>query len=105
LPRSFPFTSTKLIDDGFVAVNGLMEKASHKTETGEKIEVTVPPPAPSGLMAGSHPDQKSFMKMTDLLVIDKPAGLTVHPAPGHPSHTLVNAVLSHLSDMSDEKRR
>ena len=38
----------KLIDDGYVTVNGLMEKASHKTETGEKIEVTIPPPAPSG---------------------------------------------------------
>jgi len=38
----------------------------------------------------------------DLLVIDKPAGLTVHPAPGHPSHTLVNAVLSHLNEIEDE---
>jgi 23S rRNA pseudouridine1911/1915/1917 synthase len=91
----------KLIDDGFVAVNGLMEKASHKTETGEKIEVTVPPPAPSGLMPEAIPI-KILYEDDDLLVIDKPAGLTVHPAPGHPSHTLVNAVLSHLSDMSDE---
>ena len=37
----------------------------------------------------------------DLLVIDKPAGLTVHPAPGHPSHTLVNAILSHFPHLAD----
>jgi len=43
----------------------------------------------------------------DLLVVDKPAGLTVHPAPGHPSHTLLNAILSHfphLADVSDSLR-
>ena len=39
----------KLIDDGYVSVNGLMEKASHKTEIGEKIEITIPPPSQSGL--------------------------------------------------------
>ena len=87
----------KLIDDGYVIVNGLMEKASHKTETGEKIEIIIPPPSPSGLLPEAIP-VKILYEDDDLLVIDKPAGLTVHPAPGHPSHTLVNAVLSHLSD-------
>ena len=87
----------KLIDDGYVTVNGLMEKASHKTENGEKIEITIPPPAPSGLLPEAIP-VKILYEDDDLLVIDKPAGLTVHPAPGHPSHTLVNAVLSHLSE-------
>lgn len=90
----------KLIDDGYVVVNGLMEKASHKTENGEKIEITIPPPSPSGLLPEAIP-VKILYEDDDLLVIDKPAGLTVHPAPGHPSHTLVNAVLSHLSNLPD----
>jgi len=54
----------KLIDDGYVVVNGLMEKASHKTETGEKIDVTVPVPAPTGFTAGSYSYKKFSMKMT-----------------------------------------
>jgi 23S rRNA pseudouridine1911/1915/1917 synthase len=91
----------KLIDDGYVIVNGLMEKASHKTEIGEKIEVTIPPPALTGLLPEAIP-VKIIYEDDDLLVIDKPAGLTVHPAPGHPSHTLVNAVLSHLNEIEDE---
>jgi 23S rRNA pseudouridine1911/1915/1917 synthase len=91
----------KIIDDGFVMVNGLIEKASHKTETGERIEITLPPPAPSGLLPEAIP-VKILFEDDDLLVIDKPAGMTVHPAPGHPSHTLVNAVLSHLSEIEDE---
>ena len=78
-----------------------MEKASHKTETGEKIEITIPPPSPSDLLPEAIP-VKILYEDDDLLVIDKPAGLTVHPAPGHPSHTLVNAVLSHLSEIEDE---
>jgi 23S rRNA pseudouridine1911/1915/1917 synthase len=90
----------KLIDDGYVVVNGLMGKASRKTEIGEKIEITIPPPAPSGFLPEAIP-VKILYEDDDLLVIDKPAGLTVHPAPGHPSHTLVNAVLSHLSDIAD----
>jgi 23S rRNA pseudouridine1911/1915/1917 synthase len=91
----------KIIDDGFVMVNGLIEKVSHKTETGERIEITLPPPAPSGLLPEAIP-VKILFEDDDLLVIDKPAGMTVHPAPGHPSHTLVNAVLSHLSEIEDE---
>ena len=91
----------KIIDDGLVTVDGLIEKASHKTETGERIEITIPPQVPSGLLPEAIP-VKILYEDDDLLVIDKPAGLTVHPAPGHPSHTLVNAVLSHLSEIEDE---
>jgi len=91
----------KLIDEGNVLVNGTVEKSSHKTEAGEKIEITVPPPAPTGLLPEAIP-VKIIYEDDDLLVIDKPAGLTVHPAPGHPSHTLVNAVLSHLNEIEDD---
>ena len=91
----------KMIDDGFVIVDGVIEKANHKTETGEIIEITIPLPIPSGLLPEAIP-VKILYEDDDLLVIDKPAGLTVHPAPGHPSHTLVNAVLSHLSEIDDK---
>ena len=100
-PRLSRSQAQKLIDDGFVTVGGLMEKASHKTEIGEKIEITIPPPALTGLLPEAIPI-KILYEDDDLLVIDKPAGLTVHPAPGHPSHTLVNAVLSHLSEIEEE---
>ena len=90
----------KLIDNGYVTVSGLMEKASHKTEHSEIIEITIPPPTASGLLPEAIP-VKILYENDDLLVIDKPAGLTVHPAPGHPSHTLVNAVLAHLSNLAD----
>ena len=88
----------KLIDDGCVTVNGRKEKASYKPEIGEGIEVTIAPLPPSDLSPEAIP-VKILYEDDDLLVIDKPPGLTVHPAPGHPSHTLVNAVLSHLSNL------
>lgn len=90
----------RLIDDGDVTVNGHQEKASYKPETGDQIEVSIPPPPPSDLLPESIPI-KILYEDNDLLVIDKPAGLAAHPAPGHPSHTLVNAVLSHLLGLPD----
>ena len=63
----------KLIDNGYVTVSGLMEKASHKTEHGEIIEITIPPPASSGLLPEAIP-VKILYEDDDLLVIDKPAG-------------------------------
>ncbi len=90
----------KLIDDGCVTINGCEEKASYRPEIGARIEVNIPPPTPSNLLPEAIP-VKILYEDDDLLVIDKPAGLAVHPAPGHPSHTLVNAVLSHLSHLPD----
>jgi 23S rRNA pseudouridine1911/1915/1917 synthase len=90
----------KLIEDGCVTINGRKEKASYKPEIGERIEISIPPPSLSGLLPEAI-HVKILDEDDDLLVIDKPAGLVVHPAPGHPSHTLVNAVLSHLSNLSD----
>jgi len=70
-----------------------MEKASHKTEIGEKIEINIPRPALTGLLPEAIPI-KILYEDDDLLVIDKPAGLTVHPAPGHPAtHWLTQCYL------------
>lgn len=84
----------KLISDGLVTVNGLPAKGSHRLKVGDRITVVVPPPAASSVEPEEIPLNIVY-EDSDLLVVDKPAGLTVHPSPGHPSHTLVNAVLAH----------
>jgi len=96
----------KLISDGSITVNGHVARASLKLNIGDKVIVIVPPPSPGPLSPEAIP-LNIIYEDDDLLVIDKPAGLTVHPAPGHPGHTLVNAILSyfpHLADIGDSLR-
>jgi 23S rRNA pseudouridine1911/1915/1917 synthase len=88
-----------LIDDGFITVNGKAAKPSLKLVPGDKVAVTIPPEAPSALAAENIP-LNIIYEDADLLVIDKPAGLAVHPAPGTPSHTLVNAILHYLPGLA-----
>lgn len=90
----------RLISEGNVTVNGTTARAALKLNIGDRVELTIPPPAPSDLLPEDIPFNIIY-EDDDLLVIDKPAGLTVHPAPGHPEHTLVNALLSHLSRLPD----
>lgn len=92
----------KLIDDGFVTVDGRKEKASYKPEAGEVITVNIPPPAGSEIQPEDIPVGIVY-EDDELMVIDKPAGISVHPAPGHPNHTLVNAIINHLSDFPDSE--
>jgi 23S rRNA pseudouridine1911/1915/1917 synthase len=89
----------KLIDAGHITVNELKVKASHKLDKGERVVATLPPPTPISLAPEDIPLHIAY-EDDDLLVLDKPAGLTVHPAPGHPSHTLVNAILTHCPELS-----
>ncbi len=96
----------KLISDGYITVNSLQAKASFKLNLGDRIDIIIPPVPLSPLSPEPIP-LNIIYEDDDLLVIDKPAGLTVHPAPGHPSHTLVNAILSHfprLTNISDSLR-
>jgi 23S rRNA pseudouridine1911/1915/1917 synthase len=90
----------KLIADGHITVNGRPAKPGLRLNTGDSIEVTVPPIPPSHLEPEAMP-LNILYEDDDLIVVDKPAGLTVHPAPGHPGHTLVNALLSHLPHLAD----
>ncbi|MFC1941214.1 RluA family pseudouridine synthase [Chloroflexota bacterium] len=91
----------KLIGDGYIKVNDcVVAKAGLKLNIGDRLTISLPSPAPSSLLPEAIPLNIVY-EDDDLLVIDKPAGLTVHPAPGHPSHTLVNAILSHLSSLPD----
>jgi len=88
----------RLIDDGFILCNGVECEASDKVAPGDEIIVRVPPPVPTELVAEDIPLTIVY-EDDDVLVIDKPAGLVVHPAAGHASGTLVNAVLSHAPDL------
>ena len=89
----------QLIQEGHVtAANGPPE-ASYRVGEGETIGLYLPPPRPSGL-AAERVTLNILHEDDDLLVIDKPAGLVVHPAPGHPSGTLVNALLYHCRSLS-----
>jgi 23S rRNA pseudouridine1911/1915/1917 synthase len=88
----------RLIDDGFIALNGSNCKASDKVEQGDVIVVRVPPPVPTDLLAEDIPLTIVY-EDDDVIVIDKPAGLVVHPAAGHDSGTLVNALLGHIPDL------
>lgn len=90
----------KLIEEGYVTVNDKVAKPSLKTKAGDVIVIALPPPEPSTpvLLPESIPLAIVY-EDSDLMVIDKPAGMTVHPAPGHSSHTLVNAVLAHCPDI------
>lgn len=88
-----------LIADGFVSVNGVAaKKAGQPLENGYTVEVRIPPPVPSGLVAEDIPLDIIF-ENDELIVVNKPAGMVVHPAAGHYSGTLVNAVLGYDPDM------
>ncbi len=88
-----------LIDNGFVSINGVAaKKTGQSIDSGAEIEVRVPPPAPSGLVGEDIPLDIIF-ENDDLIVVNKPAGMVVHPAAGHASGTLVHAVLGYDPDM------
>lgn len=84
-----------LIDEGFVDVNGrAAKKAGQTLESGSDVTVRIPPPAPTELVAEEIPLDIIF-ENADLVVVNKPAGMVVHPAVGHASGTLVNAMLGY----------
>jgi len=90
----------KLIADGYIMVNNHVAKAGLRLKLGDKVNIIIPPAPPNRLLPEALP-LKIIYEDKDLLVIDKPAGLTTHPAPGHYSHTLVNAILAYLPSLPD----
>jgi len=90
----------QLINGGFITVNDKNLKAGHKLDAGDVVVVSIPPEPPPTLAPEPIPLDIVY-EDADLLVIDKPAGLAVHPAPGHPDHTLVNAILAYLPGLAD----
>ena len=88
-----------LIANGLVDVNGLAaKKAGQILESGSNVTVRIPPPAPIDLIAEEIPLDIVY-ENDDLIVVNKPAGMVVHPAVGHSSGTLVNAVLGYDPDL------
>ncbi len=74
-----------------------VEEPSRKVKIGESFAVDIPEPEPAEPAAQAL-DLDILYEDTDLLVVNKPAGLVVHPAPGNPDHTLVNALIAHCGD-------
>jgi 23S rRNA pseudouridine1911/1915/1917 synthase len=80
-----------------LADGSTVEEPSRKVKNGECFAVDIPEPEPAEPAAQAL-DLDILYEDTDLLVVDKPAGLVVHPAPGNPDHTLVNALIAHCGD-------
>lgn len=87
-------TFKRLIDEGHVSVDGKPAKATHSPKSGEAISVFFPPAKPSEIVPVDLPLDVQY-EDEDLLVINKPAGLVVHPASGEEDATLVHALLHH----------
>lgn len=87
----------KLIKDHLVLVNGTPVKANYKTVAEDMITVTIPEPEELLIEAENIPLDIVY-EDDDILIINKPKGMVVHPAPGHTSGTLVNAIMYHCKD-------
>ncbi|HSK48653.1 MAG TPA: S4 domain-containing protein, partial [Coriobacteriia bacterium] len=86
--------AARLIEEGFVLVDGEAAAKRHNVKGGERIEIEVPPRAASNLIPEHIPLDIRF-EDKDMIVLSKPPGLVVHPAQGHWSGTLVHALLAH----------
>jgi 23S rRNA pseudouridine1911/1915/1917 synthase len=87
------------IKDGNVKVNGKEVKANYKCEHGDIITIDIPKPEPLDV----EPEEMEldiYYEDSDVIVVNKPRGMVVHPAPGHLSGTLVNGLLAHCKDLS-----
>jgi 23S rRNA pseudouridine1911/1915/1917 synthase len=90
----------RLVEEGHVRVDArAASKPSQKVEEGQTISLALPEAAPSTIASQDLP-LSILHEDSDLVVLDKPAGLVVHPAAGHADQTLVNALLFHVKDLS-----
>jgi 23S rRNA pseudouridine1911/1915/1917 synthase len=89
----------KLIGEGLILVNQKTVKANYKVKTGDTLLVQIPEAAPVDIQPEPM-DLDIVYEDSDLLIVNKPVGLVVHPAHGHYSGTLVNGLLAHCTDLS-----
>ncbi|HYP03055.1 MAG TPA: RluA family pseudouridine synthase, partial [Cyanobium sp.] len=89
----------KFIDAGYVRVNGVTGRAKTPLRQGDAVELWMPPPEPLPYLVAQPIPLAVLFEDEHLIVIDKPAGLTVHPAPGNRDGTLVNGLLHHCPDL------
>lgn len=93
-------TAQRLIKTGEVTVNGRPSKPSYRVQVGDEVVVRVPTEMPAPVVPENIPLDVIY-EDDALLVVNKPAGMVVHPAYGHASGTLVNAVLAHCPEVAD----
>jgi 23S rRNA pseudouridine1911/1915/1917 synthase len=100
LARRFPGVSRgaiqRLIEEGCIRVNGRVVKPTHHPRAGERVDIEWPEPRPAAVEPEAMPLEILF-EDESLLVLNKPAGVVVHPSAGHAEHTLVNALLHHCA--------
>jgi 23S rRNA pseudouridine1911/1915/1917 synthase len=99
LPELSRSAAQRLIDDGQVTVDGEPVKASHKVRAGDRIVVLLPGKESHELVPEAIPLDVVYEDAA-LIVVNKAAGMVVHPAPGHPGGTLVNALLAHCPELA-----
>ncbi len=87
------------MQEGNVVVNGQKVKSSYKCSVGDMIEISIPDPEELDVVPESM-DLEVFYEDSDVLVVNKPKGMVVHPAPGHTTGTLVNGLMAHCKDLS-----
>lgn len=89
----------RLIDGEFVTVNDRPAAKNYRLRPGDEVETELPEPVPLDAEPQDIPLDIVY-EDADLLVVNKPKGMVVHPAPGNPDGTLVNALLWHIRDLS-----
>ncbi|RMF94310.1 MAG: RluA family pseudouridine synthase [Candidatus Schekmanbacteria bacterium] len=99
LPELTRSSIQRLIKNGKITIQDTHLKAGQKLKGGEEIEIFIPPPSKPSISAEKIPLDIVY-EDSDLIVINKPAGMVVHPAAGNYSGTLVNALLYHCKDLS-----
>lgn len=107
LPEQSRSFFQKLIRDGFVIVNHIIVKVNYRLKTGDVIEIDIPDAVPTEIVPENIPLDILY-EDDDLLIVNKPKGMVVHPAVGHSTGTLVNAIMYHcqgnLSGINGEIR-
>jgi 23S rRNA pseudouridine1911/1915/1917 synthase len=99
VPEITRSAALRLIETGQATVNGTKQKPALKLKGGETISITIPPPAPAEPQAQDIPIEVLYEDL-EVVVINKAAGMVVHPGAGNPDGTLVNALLAHCKDLS-----
>ena len=94
LPELTRSAAQRLLEDGRVTCGGQPVKKNYKTAPGDVLTVSLPDPAPIDVLPQNIPLDVVF-EDGDVIVVNKPVGMVVHPAAGHPDGTLVNALLYH----------
>jgi 23S rRNA pseudouridine1911/1915/1917 synthase len=94
IPNLTRSAAQRLLEEGAVTRNGAPLKKNDRTQAGDRLAVSLPEPQPLDVLPQEIPLQVVYEDQ-DVIVVDKPVGMVVHPAPGHPDGTLVNALLYH----------